>query len=569
MDRQQNLPPGSVQPNVASAFYAGKPEIAATAAELSHALGPPRTAPHGQLTPLWPPVLWPTAKHHMQFPTPPPAKKLQVRRRSSVLPRDSQLPVAELRSPLVQVQLPLQPVPPVLKQVLPKMEVPVLLPMPATSLGGIWNSCYSWSETSSESKYSASRSKSCNCKNSKCLKMYCECFASGRYCNDCNCKKCSNSISHEAARQDAINAVMERNPVAFMPKIGNIPPHTAQNREYKAAEGPHVGKHTKGCHCKKSECLKKYCECFQSNVICAENCKCLDCKNYESSEDRKAIRCITQQHAVFVQHAQKLPMKGIIGPSAVLSHATEKFPTLSMAPLGRDQPISNNDCSQVISPSLTSVSIGGTKIPVKLGLHGVTYRPLLADIIQIENVSELCKVLVQVSNQAAGAFLDSGCKENTNRRKLDRAQSCLSSTNHDPEAVQKQHDEHVCSTENSLIAVPVTEERSGISSSDPSDTWKDNRRPVSPGTQALMCNEQDELFWTSSVAAAIPSSTKEKLPDIYKEQEKLILTNLLHYLRDLSNCGRLQEEKLPLMSLKCHEQTSVGSIYNSSITRVG
>uniref|UniRef100_A0ACD5W3C6 Uncharacterized protein n=1 Tax=Avena sativa TaxID=4498 RepID=A0ACD5W3C6_AVESA len=565
MDRQLNHPPGSLQPKVASAFYAGKPETAATAAAISHALGPPRTAPRSQLTPLWPPVLWPTAKHHMQFPTPPPAKKLQVRRRSPLLPRDSPLPVAESRSPLVQVQHPLQQVPPVLKQVLPKMEVPVLLPMPATSLGGIWDSCYSWSEPSSESKHRTSRRKSCNCSNSKCLKMYCECFASGRYCNGCNCKNCSNSISNEAARHDAINVVMERNPVAFMPKIGNIPSQTAQNREYKAAEGPHAGKHTKGCHCKRSECLKKYCECFQSNVLCAENCKCMDCKNYGSNEDRKAIRRITQQHVGYVQHAQNLSIKGITGPS----HATEKFSILSMAPLGRDQPISNNDCSQVISPSLTSVPIGGTKNPIKLGSHGVTYRPLLADIIQIENVSELCKVLVQVSSQAAGEFLDSGGKENTNRRKLDRAQSCLSSTNHDTEAVPKQHDEQVCSTENSLTAVPITEERAGTSSSDPSNTWKDNRRPVSPGTDALMCNEQDELLWTSSVAAAIPSTTKEKLPDIYREQEKRILTNLLHYLRDLSNCGRLQEEKLPSMPLKCHEQTSVGSICNSSVTRVG
>lgn len=30
-------------------------------------------------------------------------------------------------------------------------------------------------------------------------------------------------------------------------------------------------------------------------------------------------------------------------------------------------------------------------------------RPLLADIIQIENVNELCKLLVLVSRQAAGA----------------------------------------------------------------------------------------------------------------------------------------------------------------------
>jgi hypothetical protein len=27
--------------------------------------------------------------------------------------------------------------------------------------------------------------KHCNCKNSRCLKLYCECFASGRYCDGC------------------------------------------------------------------------------------------------------------------------------------------------------------------------------------------------------------------------------------------------------------------------------------------------------------------------------------------------------------------------------------------------
>ena len=34
----------------------------------------------------------------------------------------------------------------------------------------------------------------CKCKNSKCLKMYCECFTAGRFCDgNCNCLGCMNT----------------------------------------------------------------------------------------------------------------------------------------------------------------------------------------------------------------------------------------------------------------------------------------------------------------------------------------------------------------------------------------
>lgn len=41
----------------------------------------------------------------------------------------------------------------------------------------------------------------CNCKKSKCLKLYCECFQRKLYCKDCNCKDCLNTSKTEAIRQ--------------------------------------------------------------------------------------------------------------------------------------------------------------------------------------------------------------------------------------------------------------------------------------------------------------------------------------------------------------------------------
>lgn len=52
---------------------------------------------------------------------------------------------------------------------------------------------------------------------------YCECFASGVYCDGCNCNNCCNNVENEAARRDAVEATLERNPNAFRPKIASSP----------------------------------------------------------------------------------------------------------------------------------------------------------------------------------------------------------------------------------------------------------------------------------------------------------------------------------------------------------
>ncbi|THG09634.1 hypothetical protein TEA_022166 [Camellia sinensis var. sinensis] len=62
--------------------------------------------------------------------------------------------------------------------------------------------------------------KRCNCKKSKCLKLYCECFAAGLYCVEpCSCQDCFNKPTYEDTVLETRKQIESRNPLAFAPKV--------------------------------------------------------------------------------------------------------------------------------------------------------------------------------------------------------------------------------------------------------------------------------------------------------------------------------------------------------------
>ena len=132
----------------------------------------------------------------------------------------------------------------------------------------------------------------CSCKNSKCLKFYCECFSKGKYCFDCSCNNCQNKEENQ-------NILLQKYNDKF-------------NQNLKINTQINIVRKKWKCNCKNSNCNKNYCDCFHNGKHCTANCKCVNCKNRiqkklnktEKSKNKKKISPIKNNKDIINNYNQ-------------------------------------------------------------------------------------------------------------------------------------------------------------------------------------------------------------------------------------------------------------------------
>mmetsp|Transcript_32849 Transcript_32849/g.75627 ORF Transcript_32849/g.75627 Transcript_32849/m.75627 type:complete len:162 (+) Transcript_32849:1189-1674(+) len=113
------------------------------------------------------------------------------------------------------------------------------------------------------------------CTTNPCVYLH---FGQAEVCNteSCSCVACGNDSIYNRGREHAVMVALSRSTSAF----AQSRPTKRERREAKMEST-----NLRVCHCRKSRCVKKYCDCFFVGVRCNSRCQCLDCSNTGATND--------------------------------------------------------------------------------------------------------------------------------------------------------------------------------------------------------------------------------------------------------------------------------------------
>lgn len=114
------------------------------------------------------------------------------------------------------------------------------------------------------------KGQQCSCKNSQCLKFYCECFKEGRPCVDCECRNCANELGNALLNHTIVKLQAEKERAIVKLKWKQIKASTPETN---------LLQEVKPCNCKNSGCVKGYCDCYRTGKGCGDECRCQGCRN--------------------------------------------------------------------------------------------------------------------------------------------------------------------------------------------------------------------------------------------------------------------------------------------------
>lgn len=125
-------------------------------------------------------------------------------------------------------------------------------------------------------------------------------------------------------------------------------------------------------------------------------------------------------------------------------------------------------------------------------------------------------------------------------KKDDQVETCLASPIHDGELRQIDPNSQLASAGDVSNGISAHKMDAEVHKSDCEDEHK-AQRPMSPGTLALMCDEQDTMFMTSQNASTtLTYRSDQNISEVCAEQERCVLMEFRDYLRKIVTHGRMK-----------------------------